>query len=255
MRREVNLFDDHREDRNALWLIRCKAVTAALLMGWLMILAGCSSNTIEGPESSPDQPIEAVKQVGPATTEDTFRAWIRSVRLAPALPVKDQVLSATVDWQPQGQPGITTVYNWFVNGERVSAGKNPKFPLSNFNSGNRVYVIAELQGKDGHILDSKRSLSVVIQNRPPQLDSGLEGLVQKGQELVGQIRFSDPDGDPVVIKLLQGPPGLMVAEDGKVHWPLSEVKAGEHELTLELEDIRGLGFRGTLSFSMGKGIS
>jgi hypothetical protein len=43
---------------------------------------------------------------------------------------------------------------------------------------------------------------------------------------------------------------LTVQPDGTVHWAVAAVKPGTHELTVELEDERGLGFRGALSFSI-----
>ena len=249
MRQIYNRSCLHQSDSGA-------ALWGMTLIFWMLTLAlglvGCGSSTV----NSPATPATSSKKEASAPTPDPksdLRAWVKSVALRPVLPNKDQTLTALTDWEPQGRPGTTLFYQWFVNEVEVTKGASNELPLVELHSGDRVHVVAALIGDDGHVMASERSRSVVIQNRPPTLISGPENLVQQGEELVGQIRFSDPDGDPVTVKLVEGPPGLVVEADGHVRWPLSQVQGGDHQMILELEDERGLGYRETLSFSLKAG--
>ena len=221
-------------------------------------LIGCDSDSDETPvqqaeDSAPQGPSDNEKAGTASVAQDQYRAWIKAITLSPALPNKDQVLTTLVDWQPQGVPGLAVSYRWFVNGVEVTTGYRSDLSLSKFHSGDRVYVVASVLRPDGNVTASLQSRSVVIQNRPPMLQSGFEGFVKHENELVGHIRYSDPDGDKVTVKLLGGPPGLVLEADGTVRWPLSMVQAGNHQLNVELTDEAGLGYRGTLTFSMEAG--
>ena len=82
------------------------------------------------------------------------------------------------------------------------------------------------------------------------LVGGLQEFAKSDKEWVGHLRFSDPDGDAVTVKLVSGPAGLTVQPDGTVRWPVAAIQPGTHEVTVELEDERGLGVRGAFSFSL-----
>lgn len=226
-------------------------------------LAGCSpmggGQPVPSREVSVSPPVSSVQEENSiASSEDgdsDFRVWIKSLVLGPSFPNKDQTLTATVDWAPQGRP-VEVDYRWFINGKEIDEkerlpGKPSTLPLERFRSGDRVYVIVSLIRPDGGVAASRRSRSKVIQNRAPRFDSALEHLSREGSALVGNIGYSDPDGDKVTVSLVKGPEGMIVETDGRVRWPISELKRGNHEITLELVDERGLGFRGTFPFSLG----
>lgn len=182
---------------------------------------------------------------------DHVRAWIRSLILQPAFPNRDQTVVAALEWEPQGRPGMKVSYEWFVNEVSVKTGQVGELVLNKYRAGDRVSVTATIIGPDGKPLASDRSRrSIIIQNRPPALEGGLEEFQETDKEWIGHIRFSDPDSDEVTVKLVSGPAGLTVQPDGAVLWPVAQIRLGKHELTVELEDARGLGFRGTLSFSI-----
>jgi len=185
-----------------------------------------------------------------ASSEDNLRAWIKGMTLRPAFPNKDETVSALLEWEPQGRPGMLVSYEWVVKDVSVKTGEASTLALNKYHTGDHVSVIATITDSNGKPLASQRSLSVVIQNRPPILDGGLEEFAKSGEEWLGHIRVSDPDGDHVVVRPVSGPAGLTVQPDGTVRWPVSAIQPGTHELTVELEDERGLGFRGTLSFSI-----
>ncbi|MEW6682429.1 MAG: putative Ig domain-containing protein [Nitrospirota bacterium] len=173
--------------------------------------------------------------------------------LSPTLPTKDGTLVASVVWQPQGRPELAVKHHWFVNGIEVVDHSGSELALADFQTGDRVHVVAEVRASDDRVLASERSLSVVIQNRPPTIVSGLDALTQTDKELTGRIVATDPDGEPVTVTLREGPPGLVIQPDGTVHWPLASVKPGQHQLAVEVEDSRGLGYQGTMTFTVGAG--
>ena len=214
----------------------------------------------EGPGVGPAKPAAsgtakpAASGTAPAgvtvSSEEPLRAWIKSLMLRPPYPNREQSVAAALNWAPQGRPGIGVSYEWLVNDRAVKTGEASELVLGKYGPGDRVSVIAAIIGPDGKRLASERSRSIIIQNRPPTLDGGIEGFVKTDNEWIGHLRFSDPDGDKVSVKLVRGPAGLTVQPDGTVRWPLAQIRPGKHELAVELEDERGLGFRGTLSFSI-----
>ncbi len=203
----------------------------------------------------PEKPATASKAPESFTVSSggNLRAWIKALTLRPPFPNRDETVGASLDWEPRGRPGTVVTYEWLVNGIPVESGESNELPLGEFHAGDRVSVIASVIGPGGARLASQRSRSVVIQNRPPALEGVIEGFAprDKDKEWVGQLRFSDPDGDHVTVRLVSGPAGLTVEPDGTVRWPVAEILPGKHELTVELEDERGLGFRVTLPFSIG----
>ena len=226
------------------------------------IFFGCSSKSLEGSAKGEEVQVsqsekkgEVKEELKESSPEKGLRAWINAISMNPPLANKDDTIRAEVDWGPKGQPGIRVVYRWYVNGIEIERdmdkiSSNNEFPLNAFRSGDRVFLMASLLRSDGSVADSQRSLSRVIQNRAPVMGSTFGGFEEDGDYLTGQVVFSDPDGDEVEVELIQGPEGLRVQWDGKVYWPLEQVTPGDHQLVLDLKDEQGLGFRGTLSFSM-----
>lgn len=225
---------------------------------------GCSSKSLEGSAkggkvkvSQSEKAIEKAGELKRSSPAKGLRAWVNAIRMNPPLANKDDTIMAKVDWGPKGQPGIRVVYQWYVNGieierEMDTISSQNTLPLNKFRSGDRVFLIASLLRSDGSVADSQRSISRIIQNRAPVMESTFWGFEKDGEFLRGKVVFSDPDGDEVEVELIRGPKGLRVQGDGQVFWPLEQVTPGDHQLVLDLKDEKGLGFRGTLSFSMEK---
>jgi hypothetical protein len=219
-------------------------VTAAL-----GVIRWGAEKPVAGPEkaAATSQERGGVRQGAPV---EDLRAWIKALTLRPPFPKRDEQVAASLEWEPQGRPGMLVSYEWLVNDVSIKTGEADTLALAEYHTGDHVAAIATITDANGKPLASRRSLSVVIQNRPPMLNGGLEGFAKRGEVWVGQIPMSDPDGDHVAARLVSGPAGLTVQPDGTVHWAVAAVKPGTHELTVELEDERGLGFRGALSFSI-----
>lgn len=233
------------------WMLTVLVLGAIAALGALGLIRG----ETKGPGIGLEKPAVASNAPDHLTgsSEGSLRAWIKLLKLQPPFPNRDETVTAFMDWEPRGRPGTGVLYEWLVNDIPVQSGESSELHLGRFHSGDRVSVIAGVSGPDGSRLASERSSSVVIQNRPPILDGALEGFGPRdkdNKEWVGHIGFSDPDGDHVAVKLVNGPKGLTVEPDGTVRWPVEAVLPGKHELAVELEDERGMGFRGALSFSI-----
>ncbi|MBN4054104.1 hypothetical protein JYT87_00175 [Nitrospira defluvii] len=244
-------------DKALFPFVSIERVSIPLSIVLLLVLTGCNTKSVDEVIVLKKTPLESTikEQVVTASPGNDSRAWIKSLAMTPLLPNKDQLLQAAIEWGPEGRP-IEVSYQWFVNGVEIQSEqgrpeRSNVLSLKRFRSGDRVYLTASLIRPDGSVAASRRSLSTVIQNRAPQFDSGLEGLTKEENDLRGRFSYSDPDGDLVVVKLLKGPEGLTVEEDGVVRWSLSKVEEGDHQMIVELVDERGLGFRGTLPFSIG----
>ena len=222
------------------------------LMTAVMLLVACGRTAIEVPEkrARESQAISDEEKQEVLPEEKDFRGWIHSVSLRPPQVNNESTLSVSTDWGPEGKPGVMLRYQWFVNGKKILSEASARLNLSKFRSGARVYAVAHLVRNDGKIIASRRSRSSVIQNRPPRLDADLKEMKEEDGYLIGAIAASDPDGDAFTMRLVDGPNGLMIDSDGSVRWPLSKVRPGKYQMTLELEDERGLGLLGTLLFSM-----
>jgi len=223
----------------------------------ILLVSACGAPTIGASEREhpPREESEHEEREGLAAAKSlagkrTPRGWIHSVLVRPARVNKDGALRASADWGPAGNPEMALRYKWFVNNRKVASSASERLPLSAFRSGDRVYALAQVLLKNQKVIASRRSRSVVIQNRAPKFDAGLRSLQRKGDALVGHVSASDPDGDFFTMRLIDGPGGLALDPDGIIQWPLASVKPGAQEITIELEDERGLGFRGTLAFSV-----
>ena len=236
-----------KADLQAVW----KGLIPALAWAGLL-LTGCSMRGVDLPAakgvSTEAAPLRQGKENRP--NGPSLRGWVHSVRLQPARVDNSGVLTASADWGPAGQPRLQLRYRWVVNGKLISNGADGRLPLDKFRPGDRIHAVAQVVQGGKRIVAEMPSRSTIVQNRPPRLDAGLTGLRPVGDALVGAISASDPDGDPFSIRLLEGPEGLHVDPDGAVRWPLSQVTLGRHRLALALEDIRGLGLRETILFSM-----
>ncbi|MFQ5543047.1 MAG: hypothetical protein ACE5FY_01695 [Nitrospiria bacterium] len=212
---------------------------------------GCSINNVEKTvKNERSQRLSEIENEEKSTKKQDFRAWIHAISLSPGSVYSGDQLTATTNWGPEGRSDVWIQYQWFINGELIHQEKSSQFLLDQVQPGDRIYAEAHLIRPDGSVAASLRSHSNVVQNRPPKIDSGMETLVKKDGVFIGQIHTSDPDGDTVTLTQISGPEGLVISPDGAVRWPEAKVSPGDHQISLELQDERGLGFRGELLFSM-----
>ncbi len=159
-------------NRGLLPLALSKRARGFLALTLILGVTGCGSPAMN--ESSRPAHSSAEPKGSVALNKTELRAWINSVALNPPFPHKDQTLTASTDWGPQGRTDISVFYRWYVNEVEIQKEPSHELVLKEFHPGDRIYVVSELRWEDGSMVASERSRSVVVQNRPPELTSGLE---------------------------------------------------------------------------------
>lgn len=99
-------------------------------------------------------------------------------------------------------------------------------------------VIRVRDGRGGFALQSY-VLGVVpqIPNRPPMFTSGPGTQTSPGAAYAYQATGIDPDQDPLVFSLLNGPPSMTMTPGGVLEWPFAV--NGAHPVSIRVDDGRG----------------
>lgn len=128
-------------------------------------------------------------------------------------------------------------YEWRL-GERV-VGDDDRLSRTGWKRGDSLtLVVWPADGEEEG--DELESAPFQIGNSPPSIRSKPPGLDSSGR-FVYAIEAEDPDGDRGLrYSLIRGPESMAVDPfSGEVTWQASESDAGEHEVTVEVEDRKG----------------
>ena len=83
----------------------------------------------------------------------------------------------------------------------------------------------------------KYQLSIEDNNRLPKINSEPDRDGKEGQDFIYSVKASDPDKDILAYKLIHAPKGMSVeAQTGLVKWTPNFQQAGQHFITLEVND-------------------
>jgi curved DNA-binding protein CbpA len=129
---------------------------------------------------------------------------------------------------------VTLSYEWTKNGERAGNSREVAFPLKR---GDTFSVrVIPFDGEDyGQPVILKRE----ILNLPPEI---IEDLTYKfdGMMYTYQVKASDPDGDPLVYSLTDGPDGMIInSTTGLVRWNIPREFVGETSYSVSVSDDYG----------------
>lgn len=80
-------------------------------------------------------------------------------------------------------------------------------------------------------------VSTETPNRPPVITSQPNVLAMPGKPYAYDVKASDPDGDALTYKLLQGPGGMKIDATGRLTW--TPAAAGQQTVTVQVLDGRG----------------
>jgi hypothetical protein len=137
---------------------------------------------------------------------------------------------------PDGDP-VRLTYKWVVNGRVVQEGEKNEYQLASEKKGDQVHC--EVYPNDGDSPGTWSSTPIVeVQNSPPRLLSQPPPSAGPGGTFSYKVSAEDIDGDPVQIKLLEGPEG-MVLEHGTVRWSPGPGFQGEGTVILRVTDGAG----------------
>jgi hypothetical protein len=128
---------------------------------------------------------------------------------------------------------VTLVYDWFKNGEPVGSGDT----LSGFKRGDKVSVkITPFDGKD---YGPPKTLSIEINNSTPKITE-YKDIKFDGNSYIGQVKATDPDGDPLTYSLKSAPSGMTIGSStGMVKWNVPSDSKGKIPFTISVTDGRG----------------
>ncbi len=128
---------------------------------------------------------------------------------------------------------------WSVNGEPVRGANGTSLPAARLARGDRVELSAVAHDEDAASLEATATFT--LENHPPAFTS--QPLAPKAADATFEYRASasDPDGDPLVYSLVQGPAGMTVSPQGDVRWelPTGADRRGEHSVRLRATDPGG----------------
>lgn len=105
-----------------------------------------------------------------------------------------------------------------------------------FKAGDKVRAQVVPLSSDGLAGDSK-SLTVEIVNAPPS--AKLVDQKITGNTYSAHIEAKDPEGDPITYSIKQGPPGLVVDQNGNLDWKIGQTTSGSFPIAISVKDSRG----------------
>lgn len=148
----------------------------------------------------------------------TVVARSRKVRVANALPKvvgaelsnlspgKDELLVATASSQDPDGDAIRLNFRWRINGKVAQEGENPELRLSTAKKGDEVYC--EVVPNDGQSTGPTLATRIVtVRNSPPIIRSTPPSGVGTDGVFSYRLMADDPDGDPLVFSMTEGPKG------------------------------------------------
>lgn len=208
-----------------------------LLFSFLVLIPGC-----EGEKSGVRQGTSFPESVGREVSDRAGAENLRppqgvfkepaevfpeviSVALTPRMVIPGTLLRATVKTGNPDDHLVLFDYEWYRNGEAISGEVAEELNTMSFHKGDSIYVnVTPFDGKDRG--ETKRSPSIVVQNRPPEITSSPPSAGAEGKYAYAVIA-TDPDADSLSYFLEKAPPGMVIdAVSGRLEWKIPDVQEG-----------------------------
>lgn len=163
---------------------------------------------------------------------------VTAIRLVPPEPKAGEEVRAEVEGLDREGDPITYAYEWVVNEKPVEGQNGAALDGQYIRSADRVAVVVTPSDPFGEG-SPKISQLVPVTNRPPEITSRPPAAADGGTYAY-QLAATDPDGDTVSYRLVEGPAGMSLdPASGRLEWvpqPLPEQQAA---VTLQVEDGKG----------------
>lgn len=132
---------------------------------------------------------------------------------------------------PEGQP-VDLDYQWVINHRPHYELTADTLPGDEIHRGDLIEV--DVSANDGVNTVTKRSPAVTVANTPPQITSD----PTKFSSLDGyQVTATDVDRDKLTFRVEGAPAGMIIDEDGKLHYTGSETEpGGDYNVTVIVDD-------------------
>ena len=185
-------------------------------------------------------PIEIVATDGDLQTTQTFELVVENVNRKPVVTSKPgKIAHETLEYTYQvtatdaDKEELKISLQQAPDGMKIKKGLISWTPLYT-QGGAQPVVVAVYDGID--TTTHEYSINVDNANRTPTLDKVPDQKVVKGEKLVYQAVYSDPDGDKVSFTLSHAPKGMKVNKKGKVIWKTTDADLGRHSVILQASD-------------------
>lgn len=137
---------------------------------------------------------------------------VTGAELSSLSPGKGETLVVTATAEDPDRDPIRLLFRWRIGGKVVQEGENPGLLLSTAGKGDEVYC--EVIPGDGEA--TGRSLAthaVTVRNSPPVVRSTPPSSAGAGGVFSYRMAADDPDGDPLVFTMIEGPEGASFEAD------------------------------------------
>lgn len=149
---------------------------------------------------------------------------------------------------PDGD-GVEFRYEWRINGDPVAFQSEGTLPGDAFRKGDEIsLLVTPYDGQDeGPVFTPE---PFVVPNGAPRFSSRPPERFES-MEYSYQALAEDPDGDPLLYVLEEGPEGMMMDQkSGLLTWDLSGKPIGDFPVTISVTDDGGLWARQTFTIQM-----
>ena len=165
---------------------------------------------------------------------------IASVAISPERPALGQPLTATVQALDSDGDPIRYRYRWSKGEQTIPSETTATLPGSQLARGDQGTV--EVMATDGEDMsEAARSRPVTVSGHPPVILSQPPSEPPQGGVYTYQIVSRDPDGGPVVLSLISGPPGMTLdPQSGLLSWRLPQERGAAYSVVVRATDQDGV---------------
>lgn len=157
---------------------------------------------------------------------------IKRAAMVPALPRADATLEVEIDAYDVDEDTIYYTYKWVLNGKFIT---DQNFLSTEFKRDDMITL--EITPYDGEDYGSNIFIKNKIFNSLPVVSGNTPSF--DGMTYTYHLNATDPDGDVLTYKILEGPKGMSVDTSGMITWEVRPEDAGRYEFTIFINDNNG----------------
>ena len=157
---------------------------------------------------------------------------INRAEMFPALPKTGDPLSVEVNAQDVDGDTIYYTYKWTLNGKQLSDENYLRTELKRDDM-----IVVEIIPYDSDDTGSKIFVKNKVFNSPPIVSENNPSL--DGKTYTYQLKATDPDGDVLTYKVVEGPEDMSIDPSGLITWLVDPKNIGRNEFKVSVNDNNG----------------
>ena len=215
-------------------------VMCSLLLQALFFLNACEKGDPEEktvPASKPALNEKEVKQSSaeekkdPSGMSQNTPPEIQQIIMSPVPARPGTIIRVEVVAEDPDGDNVLFRYDWLRNGAPIFGEHTAELDTAGFDKGDEI--VALVTPFDGEAEGAvRKSSALVLANRPPDILSTPPTGLSDGS-YVYQVQAHDPDGDPLSYSLDEAPEGMVIDENGLLHW---HAAPGQHQVKIIISD-------------------